>query len=435
MKKRTAGMDKKDKQKKIPAGKIARSGVIGMATAKAGFKKLEYLSKKPFLSDERGKECKDRNDEDIAVMIFNALSTLKGAPLKLAQMMSMELEILPEAFQRELAKSASQVPPMNRALIRKVVSTGLGAPPEKIFNTFESIPFAAASLGQVHRAVSHDGRELAVKVQYPGIAQGVKTDIEMLKTVVKMTPYSGFFLGAIKEIQDRVYEELDYKKEACNTIWFHDNLGMESVIVPEVIEEFSGKNILTTSFVDGLHLNEWLSTNPGQEECNRYGQLLCDLFTVNAYQHGVIHADPNIGNFLFRDDGRLGLIDFGCVKTLESDFTDNLKLLACSIDEQDTEKIRQMYEAVGVHYKTTSNNKEFKEFTSHWLEWVTRPLREEYFDFAKNPGYFTEGRRFIPKMYGFVDRYDGSLLYYGRAEYGLYRILQKLGARVQMKIL
>lgn len=427
-------MDKKDKQKKIPSGKIARSGIIGAATAKAGIKKLGYLSKKPFLSDEKGKECKDRNDEDIAAMLFKALSTLKGAPLKLAQMMSMELELLPEAFQKELSKSASQVPPMNRALIRKVVSTELGAPPEHLFAVFESTPFAAASLGQVHRALSHDGRELAVKVQYPGIARGVKTDMEMVKAMVKMTPYSGFFSGVIKEIQDRVYEELDYHREARNTVWFREHLNMDSVIVPEVLREFSSKHVLTTTLVGGLHLNEWLNTNPGQEERNRYGQLLCDLFSANVYQHRVIHADPNIGNFLFREDGRLGLIDFGCVKMLEDNFTDNLKLLTNSIDEEDTETIRSIYGAVGMHYKTTSNSKEFRELTSRWLEWITRPLREEWFDFAENPDYFTEGRKFIPKIYGFVDRYDGSLVYYGRAEYGLYRILQKLGARVRMKI-
>lgn len=429
------GMDEKDKQKKIPSGKIARSGVIGAVTAKAGIKKLGYLSKKPFLSDEKGKECKERNDEDIAAMLFKALSTLKGAPLKLAQMMSMELELLPEAFQKELAKSASRVPPMNRALIRKVISSELGAPPEKLFAVFEPVPFAAASLGQVHRAVSTDGRELAVKVQYPGIAQGVKTDMEMAKALIKMTPYAGFFSGVIGEIQDRVYEELDYRKEARNTIWFQEHLNMERVIVPGVVEELSGKNVLTTTRVDGRHLNEWLDTNPGPEERNRYGQLLCDLFATNVYRHRVIHADPNIGNFLFRDDGRLGLIDFGCVKVLEDDFAENLRLLMRGIEEEDMEKVRKMYETVGVHYKSSSNDREFRDFMSRWLEWITRPLREEYFDFAANPDYFTEGRKFIPRIYGMVDRYDGSLVYYGRSEYGLYRILHRLGARVRLKIL
>jgi len=307
-------------------------------------------------------------------------------------------------------------------------------PPEKLFAVFESAPFAAASLGQVHRAVSQDGRELAVKVQYPGIAQGVKTDIEMIKAMIKMTPYSGFFSGAVREIQDRIYEELDYRQEARNTVWFREHLNMDSVIVPEVVKEFSGKNVLTTTVVGGLHLNEWLNTNPDREERYRYGQLLCDLFSTNVYRHGVIHADPNIGNFLFREDGRLGLIDFGCVKKLEDDFTENLKRLTRSIDEGDAEKLRKVYEAVGVYYKTGFNDKESREFISRWLEWVTRPIREEYFDFAENPDYFNEGRKFMPKIYGLIDRFDGSLIYYGRAEYGLYRILQRLGARVRLNI-
>jgi predicted unusual protein kinase regulating ubiquinone biosynthesis (AarF/ABC1/UbiB family) len=423
-----------EKQKEVPKGKIKRSSIIGATSARAGIKKLGYLSKKPFLSDEKCRKFKDKNNEDIAKIIFSALGTLKGAPLKLAQMMAMEIELLPEAYQKELSKCAYQVPSINRALIRKVIKQELGDWPEKIFKVFEAVPFAAASLGQVHRAVSHKGNELAVKVQYPGIAAGTKSDMDMLKAILKMTPYAKMMDGAIKEIEARIFEELDYENEANNTNYFRENLKLDNIIVPLVYENLTTETVLTTSRINGLHLDEWLNTNPAQERRNYYGQLLCDLFSNSIHQNMLIHADPNIGNYLFRDDGKLGLIDFGCVKKVDDNFIQNLKTLINSFNEIDLKKFKELYSKIGIFYKPDVNEKEFHKFISSWIEWVTRPIKSDFFDFASS-GYFIEAKKYIPKIYSYIDRFEGSMLYYGRTQYGLYRILHRLGARVKMKIL
>jgi predicted unusual protein kinase regulating ubiquinone biosynthesis (AarF/ABC1/UbiB family) len=423
-----------DKQNKIPSGKIVRSGIIGVTTARAGIKKLGHISKKPFLSEENELISRKKNDDDIARMIFKALSMLKGAPLKLAQMMSMEMEFLPESYHRELAKCTSQVPPMNRALIRKVIITELGNPPEKLFREFEPVPFAAASLGQVHRALSHDGVEIAVKVQYPGIAQSVKSDMEMLKGIIKVTPYAGMMNGVAKEIQTRITEELDYENEAANTIWFREHSDNKSVVIPEVISKLSSKRVLTTTRIKGLHLNEWLATNPSQDKRDRSGQRLCDLFMENTWKHRVIHADPNPGNFIFMDDGRMGVIDFGCIKSLDDTFLESIRILDSAGERNDFRKIKQMYNAIGIQYKDNSNDKEFENFIVEWIDWITKPIRSECFDFGANQDYFSEGMKLAPQMYKYVDKFDGSFLYFGRAEYGLYRILHRLGAKVKMNM-
>ena len=177
----------KDDQKNIPTGKIKRSTLVGLTTTRAGIKKLGYLSQKPFLSDAKKAIKAFENDEEIAAMIFKSLSMLKGTTLKAAQMMSMEMEMIPPAYRKELAKACSQVPPINRALIRKIIIDEFDSPPEKVFKSFESEPFAAASLGQVHRAVTHKGIDVAVKIQYPGISTGVKSDIAMVKLLLKPT--------------------------------------------------------------------------------------------------------------------------------------------------------------------------------------------------------------------------------------------------------
>ncbi len=423
-----------NEQKKIPTGKLNRSTVFGATTVKASLKKAGYLAKTPFLSEEGKKTEKDRIDDEIAALIFKALSRLRGTALKLAQAISMEIELLPEAYQRELSKAASRVPPINRALVRKIITTELGKAPENIFHTFDTLPFAAASLGQVHHAVSHDGDVLAVKVQYPGIAEAIKTDMTMLRTLLKPTRYYNLIKSSLDELEERFLEEVDYEHEAKNTVWFYENLEMEKVIIPKICEDFSAGTVLTTEKIEGKHLDEWLEGNPGQEEKNHYGQILADLFTTTVYQRNLIHADPNPGNYIFRDDKRLGLIDFGCIKALDKNFTCTMATAQQIFTRGNTKAIPEIYAGLGVHFKSDMKDETFKRFIISWLEWITRPAREEYFDFAKNQDHFNEGKPMSRDFIRYLKGSNGSMVYYGRAEHGLFRILQKLGARVSIQI-
>lgn len=434
MTKRTGGEVKMAKNKKeVPTGKLRRSSIVGTTTAKAGLKKLGHLSKTPFLSEERKNISREKNDEEIARMIFSALSKLKGTPLKAAQMIAMEIDLIPEAYRKELMKSTSSVPPINRALIRKIISSQLGAPPEKLFARFDPISFAAASLGQVHRATGFDGRELAVKIQYPGIAGGISSDIDMLKALLMPTRYYNMLKSCFLEIEERITEELDYLQEAENTSWFRENLKFDEVVIPEVVPELSALRVLTTTHVEGLHIEEWLETSPSQEERDYYGSLLVEIFWHTLHEKKVIHADPNPGNYIFMDEGKLGIIDFGCIKKVDDRFASLNTRAIEHYNKKDMSQLKELYDEMGIYYRKSFDDENFTGFITRWMEWLTRPMRQEYFDFGNSEEYFRERMELGREFYSHVDHFSGDFIYFGRAEFGLYSLLKMMGARVSLQ--
>jgi predicted unusual protein kinase regulating ubiquinone biosynthesis (AarF/ABC1/UbiB family) len=406
--------------------------VVGLAAARAGASKLRHLTLRPFLSDEKRKAADRKNDAAIARLIFDSLCVLRGTALKAAQLIAMEMEFLPESYREEMAKASSDVPPMNRALVYKAVKSELG-PPEKVFRDFDPLPFAAASLGQVHAARALDGRDLAVKVQYPGIADGVRSDIAMLKAVLAPTKYRRIFDGCFNEITGKLDEELDYQAEAKHTTLFREVVSGEGILVPVVAQDLSTRTILSTSRLDGMHIDDWLATQPSQDERDRYGQRLVDFFHHCVFRHGLIHADPHPGNYLFRRDGQLGVIDFGCTQRLEPDFVADLRALKHAANGKDVECRRALHGRIGIHYRPRHDGRAFDRFFADWTAWLDEPYQQERFDFSAEAGYLRRGSSFAKALYRYIDRYEGGFIYYARAEHGLYRMLEKLGAKVRMR--
>jgi predicted unusual protein kinase regulating ubiquinone biosynthesis (AarF/ABC1/UbiB family) len=415
----------------IPRSKLARGAVVGATAARVGAAKAAHLGTRPFISKQRRHEADAKSDEEIARIIFNALCVLRGTALKAAQLVAMEIDWLPEAYQKELAKSSSQVSPMNRALIRKTVRGELG-PPEKLFDCFSLTPFAAASLGQVHGAKSKEGRDLAVKIQYPGMAEGVKADIDLLKGVLTPTKYKRVFKECFGEIQRKVSEELDYRTEATRTGYFKEVTTKEHFALPDVLDELSTERVLTTERIAGLHLGQWLETNPSKAERNHFGQLLVDFFNHATFKLRRIHADPNPGNFLFREDGRLGIIDFGCTAELEPPFVEALEKLLRTGDNIEADVEEQAHKVMGIHYRHASDSEEFASFMKGWVKWLGEPYAEEGYDFGENADYFKRGLAYSNQFGRYIDHYDSGFIYYGRTLHGLLRLLQRLGARVNM---
>ncbi len=216
----------------IPKGKWQRGLSGGKTAARMSRKALKYLARKPFLTEEKRQAEKKAMNRENAVLLFEGLSLLRGTALKIAQLLSMEMDIFPPEITKELQKSYHQVPPINRALVRKTIQNGLGKPPEQIFATFESTAFAAASLGQVHRAATQDGAELAVKIQYPGIRETIQNDVQLIKTALRPLPEYRMIVPAILEIETRLLEETDYTRELDNLTFFKERLCMDRVIVP-----------------------------------------------------------------------------------------------------------------------------------------------------------------------------------------------------------
>ncbi|MEJ2619786.1 MAG: AarF/ABC1/UbiB kinase family protein [Candidatus Thiodiazotropha sp.] len=380
--------------KSVPTGKLARSRLAGGAIIKAGGRHLSHIARRPFMNSERFNEDRARLDEQTAEIIFDALSQLRGTALKLAQMLSMDSHLLPELIRKKLARSCHQAPPLGRPLIRKLFLQEFARPAEDIFANFEPQAFAAASLGQVHRAMSDEGEPLAVKLQYPGIDITINSDLQIMRMMVKQTAHAALLLSSLDEIEQRLQEEVDYHQEADHTEWFSSALQLEQIKIPEVHRHYSSKRILTTSRLPGEHLDQWLSRDPSQAERNHFAQRLYDLFVHSFYGLNALHADPNPGNYLFADDGTLGLIDFGCVRHFSRDFVYQMPQLLHAYLKQDASAVLHHYRALGmvVDGLSTSQLQSFyDELLKPFGDWLTRPFKAGRFNFSKaNSTYLKE---------------------------------------------
>lgn len=204
---------------------------------------------------------------------------------------------------------------------------------------------------------------------------------------------------------------------------------MNDIIIPEIFPDLTTSKVLTMSMVHGEHLNEWLIKKPSQKERANYGQMLVELFKHSLFQNNFFHADPNPGNYLFRSDNKLGLIDFGCVKNVSNDFSRSIKKGADLADELSPQKLKKFYDAIGFSFNRKFDESEFYEFLETWIEWVTRPQRKVSFDFSRSEEYMSEGT----KYYSFIERVDGEFVFFARSLQGLMRMLQTLCAKVDMR--
>jgi len=428
---------------KLPSSQLSRAGVVGSTAVKLGVGKLKSKVKRPFLDDSAKLVEQSRQDDDEAELLFNAVTQLRGTAVKLAQMLGMESDLLPERVRTELARSYHQVPPLNRVLVRKVVQEELGAPPNKLFEEFDSEALAAASLGQVHRAKLHDGTNVAVKIQYPGIHVSIDSDMKLLSKLSTngmrllpkhRQPNKDVLEKTIQEVGSRLREETDYLLEAEHTRWFRKNLNIDGIEVPKVFDEFSSVRVITTQMLGGLHLDQWLATSPSQQQRDRAAQLIYDLFFHSAMELGRVHADPNPGNFLYKDNGDIGLIDFGCMKKLNQRFVDNMPALLHAFYLNDFDEIFKAYAALGTTIKTDTRL-DYESVLRPFGEWLSKPVQENYFDFKKNNTYTNSGREFMHELAKLpsLETIDEDFIFFDRTMYGMFKIFERLEAKVYMR--
>ncbi|MCG8549313.1 MAG: AarF/ABC1/UbiB kinase family protein, partial [Desulfobacterales bacterium] len=314
----------------IPTTKLGRALAGGKTAAKTGGSLLGYYAKRPFLSSQRRQIEKTKSQQAGARALFSGLTLLKGTALKVAQQLSLETDMLPGAVCKELSRAYHQVPPINKALVRKVIQNELGAPPEEMFKSFDLEAFAAASLGQVHRAMSEEGLALAVKIQYPGIADTIENDMILVRQMLRPMVPGHQLMPALREVTARLKEEVDYRQEADNITCFDQRLNMEGVRLPGVHRDLTTGSVLTLTHLSGLPLDTWLTSGPTQKERQLVARRLNDIFLKSLYECHVIHADPNPGNFIIDDDLNVGLVDFGCIKHLTPEFIEQYRQLVAS---------------------------------------------------------------------------------------------------------
>lgn len=414
----------------LPEGKWARAGIVGSTALKVGLREVQHKVKRPFMSLERQQADKLDTDDKNAELIFNALTQLRGTALKVAQMLSMEVEILPERYRKELEKSFHQVPPLNRVLVRKAVQEQLGQPPEYLFASFNDQAFAAASLGQVHHATLQEGTAVAVKIQYPGIHVAMENDMKLMRKLAPNLPNPQMVLQSLEEVQARLQEEVDYAHEASTTQWFAEHLRVEGIHIPQVYPKFSGARILTTELMDGQHLEAWLATNPSQETRNRAAQSLYDMMVYSVRELKRLHADPNPGNYLFHADGSVSLIDFGCTKQFSAEFIEVLPELLNAFVRDDMGTILAAYRRLGMSHEVSETDT-LRPFT----QWVALPLQREIFDFGQYNDYTSSAREIIQKLSQntTLNKIANDFIFFDRTVYGLCKIFERMGAQVKMR--
>jgi predicted unusual protein kinase regulating ubiquinone biosynthesis (AarF/ABC1/UbiB family) len=419
---------------KIATTKLQRGKIIGKGAAKVGAKLATGAIKRAFMSKQNSNKIKNQTDQEVAQIVAQTIGMLKGVSVKIAQQVALGMPFLPKEYMEQLNKSFNQIPPINKALVRKIIKQELRDYPENIFDSFNSTAFAAASLGQVHLGEIAN-KKVAIKVQYPGIKKTIQSDISILKFIMKRFANGGEVEHLIKEISDRLNEELDYTQEAKNSEFFKD---IDScIVVPKVYKNYSSKRVLTTEFIDGMSFLEYLQTNPTQEEKNHYAQVMFDLFFKSLYNLNTIHADPNPGNFIFLENKKLALIDYGCIKRVSKNFVKDFSVLhKMLLDGADDLSMTKEY------FKQNMIPKAPVKKQLDFYKSVIKPLDRLYievlknssYDFAKNNDFSKRGFKTIQKVHS-TNKTSASYMskdyiFVDRTLLGYYAIFERLGATI-----
>ena len=377
--------DADESNESFPATKMERGTIFAKTGLKVGSNYARYLKDRVTKGNEGAEERKRDLNTKNAKALYNEFTKLRGTALKLAQSMSMDASMLPDEFAEVMADAQYRVPPMNRALVRKRVHDGLGEYPEQRFKTFTPDAIAAASLGQVHHATLDNGREVAVKVQYPNVRDTIESDLSMARSLFKRLIKSPNLDDYFAEVRDRLREETDYLNEADNIAFFAEQYDQEGIVTPRPVRAHTSETVLTMTFVEGDHLEEFLDRDPEPATRNHFGQLLWDFIHEQvASDYRTLHADAHPGNFLFRDDGRLGVIDFGCVKTFPQTFRDDmLRLYQARVNDDNAAIEPLLYDLDILREDMSADTRDrMREFFDRFGSLIVEPYRHDTFDFG-----------------------------------------------------
>lgn len=424
-------------QNKIPTSKVKRAAKIIGTGAKVGGNYVKYYASKAI----GNKNAKEKLDKDNAEDIYQSLSELKGSALKMAQVMSMDKNMLPKAMTDKFAQAQYNAPPLSYPLVVKTFRQMFGKTPTELFDSFEKEAKHAASIGQVHFATKGD-LNLAVKVQYPGVADSVKSDLKLVKPIAMRMLHmkEKEIKQYMQEIEGKLLEETDYLLELKQSMEIVEACSsLDGVYFPKYYPEFSNKRIITMDWIDGAHLKDFLATNPSQEIRNMIGQRMWDFYDYQINELNLIHADPHPGNFLFQADGRLGVLDFGCVKRIPKEFyTIYFQLLNPSYHKED-DKLKVLYRKL--EFLLESDDKETEELFFNLfkdsMDLLVYPFTNETFDFADEEYFdriYKKGEELSKSKdirKGGKARGSRHILFINRTYFGLFSILHELKAEIR----
>jgi predicted unusual protein kinase regulating ubiquinone biosynthesis (AarF/ABC1/UbiB family) len=416
-----------------PEGALRRLWAFGGLQAQIALAYLAYEARSWFLdADRRERELAEAHLR-AAIKMLRTMGYLRGAASKLGQALANLPQVVPDQIVETLERLHFEAPPMHFALLREHVRDELGQEPEEAFATFDTRAFAAASLGQVHRATLKSGEDVAVKVQYPAIGRSIRSDFRNLSAfLLPLRLGRGWepLKAQIEEIRRVIEQETDYQQEAewqrrARSL-FHED---DPILVPRVHDELSTRRVLTMEYLDGVHLPAFLADNPSQERRDHFGDLIVLAGSRLHYAGRLLYADPHPGNFLFRSDGRLGLLDFGCVRPYTDREWECNRLAELAIQGSDDDVVRALRASLGLAEGEALDPGILAQNVA-LARWMWRPFSHDGpFDYG-DPDYLREGvdrfaavgRARIPSpwltMNAFLARWSlgiGAMLYRLRA--------------------
>jgi predicted unusual protein kinase regulating ubiquinone biosynthesis (AarF/ABC1/UbiB family) len=424
---------------RIPTSKIQRASKLISTGVKIGGNYLKYYGEKITNPESARDNLNTNNAEDI----YDGLKNLKGSALKFAQMLSMEKNFLPQAYVEKFSLSQFSVPPLSAPLVLKTFRKYFGKSPQEMFDTFDANAVNAASIGQVHKATA-GGKELAVKIQYPGVAESISSDLALVKPIAM----SMFNIQAkdsdkyFREVETKLFEETNYNLEltqsnevvkACSHI--------RNLRFPNYYPEYSCERVLTMDWMTGKHLSEWVKTEPSQDAANKVGQALWDFYMFQVHELKKVHADPHPGNFLVDDNHNLIAIDFGCMKEIPEQFYKPYFELADARNLNDPVAFKQGLIALEIlmDKDTAQERIYFSTLFHEILSLLTQPFQAATFDFSDETFFgrlAALGEKYandkeLKKMN--VNRGSKHFIYINRTFFGLFSLLHDLKATVSTR--
>ncbi len=418
----------------IPTSKIQRASKLVQTGAKIGVNYIKYYGNKLVLKEDAKEQLNKDNAEDI----YDGLKKLKGSALKVAQMLSMEKNILPQAYVEKFSLAQFSVPPLSAPLVTKTFKKYFGKTPTELFDTFNPNAVSGASIGQVHKATKGE-KNLAVKIQYPGVAQSISSDLAIVKPVaMRMFNIKGEGSDAyFKEIENKLTEETDYvlelnqSKETAKQCSVIPNLRF-----PVYYPQFSSGKILTMDWMEGEHLSEFTRYNNDSKKSTKIGQALWDFYMYQMHVLRKVHADPHPGNLLISKNSELIIIDFGCMKKIPDSFYKPYFELATKENIENPKIFKQkLYELEILRDEDSEAETTF--FSALFYELLTlftQPFHQKEFDFSDEVFFgkiATLGQKYVKSnelKNMNSNRGSRHFIYLNRTFFGLYNLMHELKA-------
>lgn len=369
--------------------------------------------------------------------MVKTLSQLKGASMKVGQLLSLDLgDYLPPEIVKVLEQLHHQSTFLDFDKIEVVLKEELGEKYQH-FTDISQTPIAAASIGQVHKAKLQEN-DVVIKVQYPGVANSIPSDMRILELIMKQ---ANFFQGKretdlspfFQEVKEVLLKETDYKNELLMHLLYKEKFKNSPYIIPKAYEEYSSGKVLTQEFIEGLSFSQWLETSPSTEIRESVSDLMMKLYLEEVFLHGMVQTDPNPGNFLITKDNRIALLDFGAVKVYSEEFVQGYRDILLYAYKQNSEKIIE--QSIKLNFMDPREGQDVRDIYLEMMEFLVEPFRQEgHFDFT-DKSFFERSRELSWEM---TKRCKYSpppkdLLFLHRKLAGVFIFIKKMDVKIRLK--